>query len=534
LFRQLLRLSRHSIIYGLSVVISQIVSFFLIPVYTRYLTPADYGRLEIFQTTLSILGVILMMGLTSALFMSYFNYDDEEKRKTLIGTTFFFLTSTSFLFLLILTAAAGDLSAVFFGSIDYTFYFRIIFLTVFFNVGIATAFTVVRAREESRKYAIFAVIQFLATAGLNILFVVALHRGVLGILEGGLIAASLLYFMLLRDVIKNAKLSFSMAELRDMLSFGLPLVPAGLGIWIMTMADRYFLQFLSTSQQLGLYSLGYKFGMVVQGLIVGPFTLAWGPFLWSVAKEKNAKEIYSSVLTYFTLVAVAAALVLSVLSKQVLEIMAAPAFYGAYQVIPLIAVSYVLYGCSQVIPVGITLERKTKAIAAIVGVGAVVNLGLNYLLIPSYGMMGAAVATLVAYLLLPVGSYFVSNRYYPIKYEWGRVAKIFLAAGAVYAGSLFITGGSPLTTGLLRLLSLLGFPLLLFAFRFFKPQEMQKTKEIIRAAPGYTKLKLTKNGMLRRKAGLAGQKPPTDNEQDVTGQEEKDQRSGGIDESRRR
>jgi len=499
MFRQLLRLSRHSIVYGLGATASRVVAFFLIPVYTRYLTPADYGDLEIFQTTLSILSIIFAMGLAAALFRSYFDYDDEEKRKTVVGTVFLFLTGTSLLFLLILMALAGNFSALFFGSIEYAFYFRVIFLTVFFDVGILIAFSVFRAREESKKYAIFTLIRFLTAVGLNILFVVVLHKGVLGILLGGLIATCLLYAILLRSIIKNAKLTFSIAELKEMLSFGLPLVPAGLAGWIMTMADRYFLQFLSTSTELGIYSVGYKFGFIVQGLIGAPFSLAWVPFLWSTAKEKNAKEIFSAVLTYFVLVGMAVALVLSVLSKEVLEVMAAPAFYGAYKVLPLIAVSYVLFGCYQILAAGITLEKKTKYIALIVGVGAAVNLGLNYLLIPGYGMMGAAVATLIAYLVLPVGSYFASKRYYPIKYEWGRVAKIFLAAALVYAGSIFITGGSLLITALLKLLSLLGFPLLLFAFRFFKPEEIQKAKEIFRAVPGYVKLRWAKKGLFWRK-----------------------------------
>ncbi|MCK4354533.1 MAG: flippase, partial [Dehalococcoidia bacterium] len=487
MFRQLLRLSKHSITYGLGVAVSQVVAFFLLPVYTRYLTPADYGGLEIFQATLSILSTIFVMGLTSALFKSYFNYSDEERRKTVVGTAFLFLTGTSFLFLLILMALAGDFSALLFGSVEYTFYFRVIFLTLFFDVGILVAFSVFRAREESKKYAIFALLRFLTAAGLNILFVVVLHRSVLGILWGGLIAAFLLYSILLRDIIKNAKLSFSIAELKEMLSFGLPLVPAGLAAWIMTMADRYFLQFLSTPTELGLYSLGYKFGMVIQGLIVGPFSLAWPPFLLSIAKEKKAKEVYSSVLTYFVVIAMFAALGLSVLSKEILIVMTKPPFYEAYKVIPLIGLSYVLFGCYFVLNAGIWLEKKTKYLALIVGVGAAVNLGLNYLLIPSYGMMGAAVATVISYVLLPVGSYFVSKRYYPIKYEWGRVAKILVAAGLVYVGSLFIRNDSAVIAGVLKLVSLLGFPLLLFAFRFFKPEEIQKAKDIFRAAPGYVK-----------------------------------------------
>jgi O-antigen/teichoic acid export membrane protein len=499
MFRQLLRLSRHSIVYGLSAVASQLVAFFLIPLYTRYLTPSDYGSLEIFQTTLSILSIVFVMGLTASLFMSYFTSDDDERRRTVVGTVFIFLTATSLLFLLILMVFAGSVSTLFFGSVQYTLHFRVIFLTSFFDVGVVVALSVLRAREQSKRYVVFVLTRFLTAAGLTILFVVGLRRGVLGILEAGLIAALLVYFVALRDIVRNSRPRLSVAQLKAMLSFGLPLVPAGLAAWIMTMADRYFLKFLSTPTELGLYSLGYKFGMVVQGLIVAPFSLAWEPFLWSIAKEKNAKETYSAVLTYFTLVAVAVALVLSVLSRQVLEIMAAPAFYGAYQVIPLIAVSYVLYGGYLILAIGITLEKKTKYLAAIVGVGAIVNMGLNYLLIPRYGMMGAAVATLVAYFLLPIGSYLVSRRYYSVKYEWGRVARIFLAAGLVYAGSLFIATGSPLITGLLKLVSLLGFPLLLFAFRFFKPEETQKTREIFRAIPGYVRVRWANKKIPERK-----------------------------------
>lgn len=415
MFKQLLRLSKHSVIYGLGVAASQIVGFFLLPLYTRYLTPSDYGVLEIFGVTQGILGIIFIMGLGSALFMSYFSCDDEESRKKVVSTTLIFLTATSLCFTLVLIALASNFSRLLFDSTQYTFYFRVIFLTLFFDAAIMIPLAVFRAREESKKYAILSLARIVVSIGLNIYFIVVLGKGVLGILESGLITAALLYCILVPSIIKNTGLRFSVTDLKKMLGFGLPLVPAGLGAWIMTLADRFFLQFLSTPHELGLYSLGYKFGMVVQGLIVGPFTLAWAPFLWSVAKEKNAKEIYSSVLTYFVLVGMFAALVLSVLSREVLMVMATPPFYGAYKVIPLIALSYVLYGCYFVLAAGLNLERKTKYLPFIVAVGAIINLGLNYLLIPSYGMMGAAVATVISYLILPIGSYFVSLRFYPIQ-----------------------------------------------------------------------------------------------------------------------
>jgi O-antigen/teichoic acid export membrane protein len=455
--------------------------------------------LEIFGVTGGILGIIFVMGLGSALFMSYFHYEDEENRKTVVSTALIFLTATSLCFTLVLMAAAGIFSSLFFHSTQYTFYFQIAFLTLFFDTAIIIPLSIFRAREESKRYVMVSLVRLLMSVGLNIYFIVVLEKGVLGILVSGLITAGLLYAFLIPGIIKETKFRFSIADLKEMLSFGLPLVPGGLGTWILTVSDRYFLLFLSTSAELGLYSLGYKFGLVIQGLIVGPFTLAWGPFFWSTAKEENAKEVYSSVLTYFVLVAMFVALALSVLSKEVLMIMATPPFYAAYKVIPLIALSYVLYGCYFVLAAGFNLTKKTKYVPFIVGVGAIMNLGLNFLLIPSYGMMGAAMATLISYSMLPMGSYLVSRRFYPIKYEWGRISKIFLAAVLIYLGSLYITNDSAIVSSLLKAMTLLAYPVLLYVFRFFKPEEIQKGKELIRIAPMEIKRRLTQNGLFWKK-----------------------------------
>jgi O-antigen/teichoic acid export membrane protein len=490
MFKQLLRLSSHSIIYGFGVVVSQLVGFFLIPLYTRYLTPGDYGALEIFTATMSVLSVVFGLGLTTALFRSYYLHDDAEKKKTVISTAFLFLTATSAILTLLLIGLSHSFSTLLFHSGEYTFYFRVIFLTLFCNTGVAIGLSVLQARQEPTRYALVAVSQVVISIALNIVFVIVLHKGVLGILEATLIAAAMIYLSLMATLIKRAGFSFSRDELKRMLAFGLPLVPAGLSSWILTLSDRYFLQFLSTPTELGLYSLGYKFGMVISPLLVGPFQLAFTPFTFYLAKEQNAKQTFSRILTYFMLVAMLAALALSVLSREVLAIMATPAFHSAYKVIPLIALSYVLYGCYFVLMVGINLEGKTRSLAVFVACAAVLNLGLNYTLIPHYGMMGAAIATLISYIILPVGSYLVSQRYYPIKYEWGRVAKICLAFGVIFAGSLFIPYQSGVVTGVYKLLTLLAYPILLYVFRFYHPEEIQKTKEIIKAAPGYLKRRL--------------------------------------------
>ena len=490
MFSQLFRLSTHSIIYGLGATASQLVGFFLIPLYTRYLTPADYGALAIFQVTVTVLSIVFVMGLGSALFRSYFSYEDEDSRKTVVSTAFLFLTATSGVLTLLLLAFAGSFSSLLFGSGDYVSYFRIVFLTVFCDAGSVIALSVLRAREVPGQYALIALARLVLSVSLKIAFVVALGRGVLGILEAGLIAAAFIYVVLTVAVVRKAGFKFSRDELKKMLSFGLPMVPAGLSLWIMTMSDRYFLQFLSTPDELGLYSLGYQFGLVIRALLVAPFLLAWMPFIFSVAKQANAAQTYSRVLTYFSLLAMSLALALSVLGKEVLAIMATPPFYDAYKVIPLIALSYVLFGCYHVLGVGTYLEAKTKYLAVFVVCAGVLNLGLNYLLIPDYGMMGAAGATVAAYLVLPVGSFLISRRFYSINYEWGRVIKILIAAGAIYAGSVFISHDSAYVAGVFKLLALLGFPILLYVLRFYRPDEIKKGKDLARFALGYVRRRL--------------------------------------------
>jgi O-antigen/teichoic acid export membrane protein len=504
LFSQLLRLSRHSIIYGLGAAIGSVVGFFLIPLYTRYLTPSDYGVLQIFTATTSALGVFFILGISAALFRSYYLYDDAGKRREVASTAFLFLTASSTVLTLLLIGLSGSFSSLLFHSSEYTSYFRIIFLTLFCNTGIALGLAVFQARQQPTRYALVTVIQVVMSIALNIVFVMVLHRGVLGILEATLIVSAVIYLSLTAVLIKSAGFGFSGGELRRMLAYGLPLVPAGLSGWILTLADRYFLQFLSTPQELGLYSLGYRFGMVISALIVAPFAAAWVPFAFSIFKQENAKQVYSRAFTYFVLVAMLAALALSVLSSQVLSIMATPAFHAAYKVIPLIALSYVLYGCSAILGVGFALMAKTRYSALCVVVAAILNLGLNYLLIPGYGMMGAAWATLISYLVMAALFFIVSRRFYAVTYEWGRVAKICIAFGVVFGGSLFLTDTysvvhSYIIVAVFKLLALLTFPIVLYLLRFYQPEEIQKTREIIRVAPGYLRHRL-----LRRPVSSGG------------------------------
>jgi O-antigen/teichoic acid export membrane protein len=148
-------------------------------------------------------------------------------------------------------------------------------------------------------------------------------------------------------------------------------------------------------------------------------------------------------------------------------------YYDAYKVVPLLALSYLFLGCSYALQVGIYLEKKTTTIPLMVGGAAVLSLILNFLLIPPYGMMGAAITTAVSMLVLPIASYFVSRRYYAIQYDFVRIAKPFVAAVPLYIASLYITHDRAIFEGLLRATTLLGYPVILYALRFYTRDDLR-------------------------------------------------------------
>ncbi|MBN2098746.1 MAG: oligosaccharide flippase family protein [Dehalococcoidia bacterium] len=478
--RHLFRLSKNSIVYGLSTMSVPLVNFFLIPLYTSWLSVEDYGVLSIFTTTQLIVIFIAYMGIVPhALLRFFFQYKEKGEQEEVISTALISLGIVTLVMCLTLGALSGVLSSVFFHSHQYASGFLIVFLAIFFDAGVTVAMVVFRAKEEPGKYVAFSLFQLGLSVALKVTFLTVLKKGVIGIVLADLISLAVLYILLVGRLAITTKLRFSMKKLNEMLRFGLPMVPSSLADFVLISSDRYFLQFMSHypavgTDAVGLYSLGYSFGRIAQAVIMTPFNLAWMPFMLGVSEEKNAKQIYSSTLTYLVFAGVFVVLGLSVLSEDVIHIMARDSeYYDAYKVVPLLALSYLFLGCSYALQVGIYLEKKTTTIPLMVGSAAVVNIALNFILIPRYGMMGAAITTAVSMLVLPIASYFVSRRYCSIQYDFLRIAKPFLAAVPLYVASLYITNESAILEGMLRATTLLGYPVLLFALRFYTREDLR-------------------------------------------------------------
>ena len=465
-------------IYGLGSLLAKLLGFLLLPIYTRYLTPADYGILSLLVVTGSVADILIRVGFGSAIFREVIYRGTDES--LVESTALYFLAGESALFLGAFIFLSPRLSWLIFGAPAYAHLLSLVFIGSLLDVLDVIAMAKLRIHERSLLYAIISVSKFLVGALLNIYFIVILRRGVEGLVISGLIQSALSAGVSLTLIISDLKPTFSIPILQRMLSFGIPLIPFGLSRLVMTYADRYFLQHYCTTAEVGLYSLGYSIAMVLN-IIVGAVQTAWPAQMFAMAKKAEAERNFSRILTYYLTILGFIGLVFSVLAHEVLMIMTTPQFHRASTVVPLIVLSYLLYGAMFMTNTGLETQNKLKYMSPIIVGSAAVNLGLNYLLIPPYGMMGAAVATFIAYLFLAIVNTAVNLRLWRIPYQYDRIGKIALAWGLIYGASLLIGVPNVWLSGILKLLLLATFPLLLYGFRFYEDGELARFQQLLQS-----------------------------------------------------
>jgi len=438
MYKDFKKLFQTSFIYGLGSIGGSIVGFFLLPIYTRFLHPADYGILAILTTTSSIITIFLIFGMDNSFGRFYFDSQTEEYKKQVLSTTAIFLICLAGVVIPILLIGSNFLNGFLFGQNNYTFLLQLVFLlsglTAFFKVPML-AF---RLKREAVKYSTISILNILLIASLNIFFVVGLRKGVLGIMEGRTIAQIVILLIAYYLIRKDLNFNFSLNLLKKMLQYAIPLIPSGLMLWILSLSDRYFLLKLADPIEVGLYSVGVKFASIL-AIAIGAFNLGYGEFVFSRLNQNNRDKIYSRTFTYYIFVTCLILLCLSLFGKEVVMLMTTKEYLRASSVIPILGLGFIVNGCRSIFSIGMHITKKIKAFFPITLIAAVLNLFLNYIFIPLYGMTGAAYTSLFSYCLMTILIWCASQKVYKLQYEWKRVGKIFFSMGAIFIISKIIT-----------------------------------------------------------------------------------------------
>ncbi len=487
LVSQLLELTRHSFIYGIGGLVSRFIAVLLLPLYTSYVSPGDYGRIEILMAAMAV-GVVLLRGGANFGFIRFYFLDrDPEYRRRLVRTVFWAQMAYSTVALLICIVLAHQIAG-WFGVTrngphlqgSGTSLVIAAGVLLWSNVNYAQMTNLFRAEQRSVAFSFATIANIAVTVPLTVILVVVYKEGPLGIIVGNFSGTLVLYLILLAYRREQLGLQFDGKLLRAVNRFGLPLIATGLALWVTNFGDRLMLSKLLHGSyrltEVGQYSLANKISSAMV-LLFTAFQVAWPAFAYSIDDDEAAKRAYSYVLTYLMFIAAWAAVGLSLFAPWIVHVLARKhGYWPADSAVPALAYSSVFYAGFTVVSIATGRTRQTQFNWVAAAIAATLNFTLNLWLIPAYGMLGAAYATLSAYALLMAVRTWNAQKLYPVAYQWRRVAVLLLTAGGLTLVGELLPRSLPLALGLT-----LVYPLVLALLGFYLPAERQRLRRFLPA-----------------------------------------------------
>jgi len=426
---------KHSAVYGAGQVLSRLAAFVLLPVYTSYLRPADYGVIAILDLVAVIFAIMIGSGMGSAVNRHYFDAKDDDGRSQVWWAGLFFVLITGSVFV-IPAMFFRDVLAVWTLGPEINrgeFYYGLILMTMWLNVIGQFLDGYLRVRKWSGFSVGVNLFCLMLNISLNLFFLAVWQLGITGILTGNLITGVVGTLIRFGIFVGNQKFrAFDSVILEKLLKFGAPLVLTGLLASLMHQLDRYLLRLFLDMDQVGIYSVAYTIGQGVNTLCLLPFHMIWSVLMFEIAKHENAKQIYVQVFQYFVFALALVILGVSLVSNDLVTLMVASDFSGSAPLIPIVGLGYLFFSLHEHFQVPVMLAKRTVTLLPVISVAVLVNFSANLLLIPKFGIYGAAWATVITFATY---SFFGLWRYRRIdiyNYPLARCGVILIGMAASY------------------------------------------------------------------------------------------------------
>lgn len=438
------RLGRNVLIYGGGDALVRFISFLLLPLFTRYLSPDDYGVRGLLLALVAVLAPVFSLGLSAALGPCYFEGNHLSRKAATIWTAFFLLVISSGIMLAAGAAYSAGICRWVFQSEEYAGLLRLTLWTTAVAILSEPFNMYLRFEEKARLVVAISVSVALVTSLASILLVVVFRQGVQGLVLADLIGRVTMLALLAGPALAALPVRWTRALVRPLLVLGLPLIPSFAWLYVIQQAGKYLLQWRWGLETVGLYQIGLSVAGFAT-LAVGAFQSAWYPFFMSfLERQDEAGRVFSRVSTYYVFGACFLATGFFVCAKPVLAVMTQPAFHAAYRVVGLVAAGTLLQGMFYLLLPPMYFAKEIQAVTLIQGVAAVLALLANFFLIRSWGMMGAAFSFFLSFaLFLPLTAawnHFRRDKYLVIPYEIRRPLLALLATAALAAASLLAPG----------------------------------------------------------------------------------------------
>ncbi|HEX7085696.1 MAG TPA: lipopolysaccharide biosynthesis protein [Vicinamibacterales bacterium] len=472
-------------IYGAGDVATSLVSLLLLPVYTRFLTPVDYGIIAMLLTIEALAKIVFRWGVDTAFLRLYYDCPDDATRQKLASTILFFLLAANGSLVLLGVACAGWFSTLLFGTGEHGVLITLVLVNTFVGAFYFIPFQVLRIRERSGEFIALVFSRTASTLVLRLVFVIGAGLGVAGLVWADIVVTAVFTPILGYRVRGLLRPVFSRDFLRGALAYGLPRIPHSVAGQVIGFADRYFLNAFGSLRDVGLFSIGASFGLAPK-LFLSALQTAWTPFFLSLMHEPDARRMYSAISTYLFAMPVLLVAVLSAAAPDLVRLTTTAEFHDAAAVTPWIALGVLCQGINLIGSIGLVITKRTALYPIATGSAAAVSLAANALLVPRHGAMGAAWANAIANAALAGITVVFSWHVYPIRYEWGRLVRIGAAGIAAYgAGAWLAPATGPLAGVFVRSALATGaYGALLLVTGFFKPGEIRMLRDLRERALG--------------------------------------------------
>jgi len=462
---------RHSLVYGVGNMLSKAIGFFMLPFYTHYLTPENYGVLEILDLSMSLLGMFLTMGLIAAVLRRYAAARTNHDKNAVISSAFLFVLATGLVTFSVGCVFVPAVSKLMFGPGIPPLYLFLSFATLVCTYMTLVPRTYLRALEKSTAFTVVDNLGLVAMLSLNIYFIAVAKLGVLAILLSSFIVGVSQLLILSTWASRRVGLHFNAASLWQILRFGVPLTFSNLGLFALNFSDRFFLKRMTDLSTVGTYAVSYKFAYMMNFLVVQPFFVMWQARMYKVHAQPNYERIFGQIFRLYALLLTFLGLGLSLFSPEIVHTMVRSSFFAGQAIIPIVVLAYVFWGIGFYGQTGMFLTNHTRMIGILGAAAAMLNLPLNYLLIRRDGMLGAAWATLLSFAALALGSFALSHRVFPMHLGTARVALGIVSGILIYGFSTWHAPTSLVAVLLEKAGLLVAFPVLLWQFRIIAADE---------------------------------------------------------------
>lgn len=458
----------------------QVVNLLLLPVYVKlgFLVERDYGAISLIIAIEAIAKILSRWGLDGAFMRYYHDRPPGGPLERLTSTIVWFTLAADAVLFAALFAASDWIADALFP--DHVTAFRLMLANTFLISLTFVPFHTMRLRNEAATYSALVFARSFGTVAIRAILIIGMGWGTAGLFGADLIVTLMLLPVLWRWFQPLVARAFSRAELATVLRFGLPRLPHGLAQQALDAGNKLLLSRFITHEQQGVYQNGFTLGTGIR-FFTSSFETAWAPFYYATSRQPDARMVFAKMTTYGVAVLTLLVGITVAISRDVILVMLTPSYLDAVPVIPFVAVGMAAQGIYLLTSIGLNLTNRTRYYPLATFAALAVGLGAGLELMPRFGLTGAAIAFAVSGLTQTIVAFVLAQRFYPVAYETGRLARI-VAAGVVatLAALWAVPNWTPLASLAGRMaVTLIGFAGLLAASGFFRKTERAFLREVL-------------------------------------------------------